>query len=149
MAITFHYAHEGFRFRSTADLKKLIKVIFSEHGRQLKSLAIILCSDEYLLEINRQHLNHDYYTDIITFDLSQNEQTSGELYISIERVKDNAQQLQVKPLEEITRVIIHGALHLLGYGDKTTKEQTLMRSTENKYLYKYGKPFHVKPKGNG
>ena len=107
---------------------------------KLDALRYIFCSDKYLLEINRQYLNHDYYTDIITFNLSNHpEAVQGEIYISIDRVKDNARQFNASFTQELHRVIFHGALHLCGYKDKTAKEEKLMREKEDQYLALYFK----------
>lgn len=97
-------------------------------------ISVIFCSDEYLLEMNRQHLDHDYYTDIITFDYSIENVVSGDLFISIDRVKDNASSFNMRFNHELLRVIVHGVLHLLGYKDKSEEDITLMRSKENFYL---------------
>ncbi len=97
-------------------------------------IAIILCSDEYLLDINKRFLDHHFYTDIITFDYCEGKVVSGELYISIYRVKENADKYKVGVLEELNRVIIHGVLHLCGYKDKTDKDIKRMRSKENEKL---------------
>ena len=107
--------------------------------RPLWSLNIIFCSDEHLLGINRDYLQHDYYTDIITFDLSPSSKSplEAELYISIDRVKENASILGQPFYRELHRVIFHGLLHLLGYKDKLTKDQTLMREMEDRLLAEY------------
>jgi len=104
-----------------------------KESKDLVSMNIILCGDEYLLKINRDYLKHDYYTDIITFDYNS-EEIEGELYISIDRVKENASDLGVSFQHELHRVIIHGVLHLCGYGDKTEKDEEIMRSKEDFYL---------------
>lgn len=101
-------------------------------------LSYVFCTDEYLLTINRDFLQHDYYTDIITFELSEPGQpVMGEIYISIDRVRDNAKIHQESFQRELHRVIFHGALHLCGYRDKTKKEQEEMRRKENEYLKRY------------
>lgn len=122
-------------------LKKFIETIFKREGRPLEALNYIFCSDKALLEINRQYLNHDYYTDIITFDLSDSGGTRGDLYISTDRVRDNARQLNVSISEELLRVLFHGALHLCGYKDKKPGDIKIMRVKENHYLdlWKKGK----------
>ena len=97
-------------------------------------IVLIFCSDEYLLEINKKHLNHDYYTDIITFDYCVDKIVSGDLYISIDRIKGNATTFNESFINELTRVVIHGVLHLCGYNDKTEADQKIMRNLENKYL---------------
>jgi probable rRNA maturation factor len=101
-------------------------------------LSIIFCSDNYLLAINQNALAHDYYTDIITFDLSESsKEIIGEIYISVDRVLDNAIQLNFTYKQEVHRVLFHGALHLCGYGDKSKKQILEMRSKEDYYLNKY------------
>ena len=94
-------------------------------------INIIFCSDDYLHKINVEYLNHDNFTDIITFDYTENQKISGDLFISIERVKENAKFFTRKISEELHRVIIHGVLHLCGYGDKSKKEQEIMTKKEN------------------
>lgn len=120
-------------------LKGFIASIFTKEGkRALDNLNYIFCTDEYLLQVNRNFLQHDYYTDIITFDLSDMPKTvSGEIYISIDRVKDNAATQGVSFTEELHRVIFHGALHLCGYKDKKPAEVKVMRKAEDKYLGLY------------
>jgi rRNA maturation RNase YbeY len=120
-------------------LKSFLQKTASKEGRPIDSLNIIFCSDDYLLHINKQYLNHDYYTDIITFDLSESKKgpLTAELYISYDRVKDNARQLKTTTAKELHRVIFHGLLHLLGYKDKLTKDQIVMRQMEDKLLAKY------------
>ena len=97
-------------------------------------IVLIFCSDQYLLEINKKHLNHDYYTDIITFDYCVEKIVSGDLYISIDRVKENSKIFNESFINELNRVVIHGVLHLCGYNDKTEADQKIMRNLENKYL---------------
>ncbi len=103
----------------------------------MQEIRYIFCSDEYLLQINRDHLQHDYYTDIVTFDLSEGEAIIAEVYISTDRVKDNALTLATGYTAEMLRVIFHGALHLCGYKDKSKKQATLMRKMEDAYLKRY------------
>lgn len=107
--------------------------------RPLSSLNIIFCDDEHLLTINRDFLQHDYYTDIITFDLSPSAESplEAELYISVDRVKDNARSLGITYHKELHRVIFHGLLHLAGYKDKQKKDQGIMRSMEDRLLVSY------------
>ena len=97
-------------------------------------IVLIFCSDDYLLEINKKHLNHDYYTDIITFDYCAENIVSGDLYISVDRIKENAKTFEDTFINELTRVVIHGVLHLCGHNDKTEADQKNMRNLENKYL---------------
>ena len=119
-----------------SSLKKFIESIFKREGYKLSSLNYIFCTDERLLQINRDYLQHDYYTDIITFGLTQHP-IEGEIYISIDRVRDNALQLGVSFKSELHRVIFHGALHLCGYRDKTRAESHLMRRKEDECLKRY------------
>ncbi|KFC40014.1 rRNA maturation RNase YbeY [Elizabethkingia anophelis] len=114
-------------------LEKLIL----EEGKKTGDINYILCNDEYLLEINRQYLDHDYYTDIITFDYCKGKIISGDIFLSLQRVLDNASMLETKQEEELNRVLAHGILHLCGYKDKTEEEQKTMRSKEDYYIGKY------------
>ena len=107
--------------------------VCSDEDQELGDLTFVFCSDEYLLEVNRKHLDHDFYTDIITFDYTD-EVVSGDLFISIDRVRENATLNGVTFNKELHRVIVHGVLHLLGYGDKDDTEKTKMRFLEDKYL---------------
>ena len=105
-----------------------------QENKELGELTLIFCSDDYLLDINREHLNHDYFTDIITFDYSDFPIVSGDLFISIDRVKENAVDFNVSFEHELHRVIIHGFLHLCGYLDKSEEDELIMRSKENQAL---------------
>ena len=103
-------------------------------GKNLGELSLIFTSDEYLLNMNKEHLNHDYYTDIITFDYTEDGFVSGDLFISVDRVNENADGLNVSRETELNRVVVHGALHLMGYNDKSDSESVRMREKENLYL---------------
>ena len=119
-------------------LKLFIEKLFITENKILVNLSYIFCSDEHLLNINKDFLKHDYYTDVITFDLSSSRnEIEGEVYLSIDRIKDNAKQLRISFKEELHRIIFHGALHLCGYKDKKKKDLFIMRSKENKYLKRY------------
>ncbi len=120
-------------------LKKYIQLIFKKEGKRLESINYIFCSDKALLEINRQYLNHDFFTDIITFDLSESNKVRAEIYISVDRVKENALDLGVSIKSELHRVIFHGVLHLCGYKDKNSLEKEKMRAKEEFYLTGYRK----------
>lgn len=102
--------------------------------KQIGNLSYIFCSDNYLLEMNRQYLQHDYYTDVITFDYSRGNMIAGDIFISTDRVKENAKKLGVNYKHETLRVICHGLLHLCGHQDKTLAQQKKMRQLEEKYL---------------
>lgn len=117
-------------------LKRFIESVFRKEGKQLESLNYIFCTDKALLEINRQYLAHNFYTDIITFDLSDTNRIRGEIYVSTDRVRENAKQLGLPIKEELLRVIFHGALHLCGYSDKKPADIKIMREKEDYYLNK-------------
>jgi rRNA maturation RNase YbeY len=126
------------------ELKHFIEQIFRKERKKLLSLNYVFCSDKKLLQVNRDYLRHDYYTDIITFDLSSAPGSIiGEIYISVDRVRDNAGQFGVSFRSELHRVIFHGALHLCGYADKNKTQVQEMRRLEDKYLHLY-QAFHMK-----
>ena len=119
-------------------LKKFIGQQVRKEGEKLAALNYVFCSDECLLAINQEHLQHDFYTDIITFDLSEKGQPiNAEIYISVERVRDNAADYDSSFRKELHRVIFHGILHLCGYKDKTPKDAQVMRQMEDKWLMSY------------
>ena len=125
-------------------LKAFLLTVFKLEGKSIKSLVYVFCSDNYLLTINQSFLKHDYYTDILTFDLSQTSKIiEGEIYISVDRVKENSKGLKVNANLEFLRVIFHGALHLCGYNDKTKLQKKEMWKKENECLFHYSM-FHVK-----
>ena len=109
------------------------KLIINEL-KQLGDITVIFCSDEYLLDMNKQYLSHDYYTDIITFDYVEGDTISGDLFISFDRIKANSKEFVNELITEIYRVVFHGVLHLVGYKDKSDKQQALMTEKENYYL---------------
>lgn len=139
--IFFRNADKTFLFPNKTGLKQFIELLFKKEKKGLMELTYVFCSDDYLLDINKNFLQHDYYTDIITFDLSENpKQTIGEIYVSLDRIKDNAKTLETSIKDETLRVIFHGALHLCGYKDKSKADITTMRKKEEYYisLYKAG-----------
>ncbi|MDD4739592.1 MAG: rRNA maturation RNase YbeY, partial [Bacteroidales bacterium] len=127
MAVSFNFVEIKDTLRQKNKLKSWIKSIVEQNGMKVGDISYIFCSDDYLLEINQNYLQHDYYTDIITFDYTAGNKIAGDLFISIDRVVDNAKELNVSFEEELHRVIIHGVLHLLGFKDKTDKEAKQMR----------------------
>ncbi len=138
MAINFTAHEVKVHLKERTRLKVFLKDLFKKEGQGLNSLHYVFCSDEYLLNLNQEFLQHDTYTDIVTFELSDDpEVTEGEIYISIDRVKENARQFQVTEEYELHRVIFHGALHLCGYKDKSKKEELLMRKKEEENLNSY------------
>jgi probable rRNA maturation factor len=130
----FFKADVAFRFFGAKQISSWINKVVKKESAQLGALNIIFCSDAYLLNINKQFLKHDFYTDIITFDNSGEGGVSGELYISIDRVRENALALRATFRQELNRVIIHGVLHLLGYKDKTPSQIKKIRKKEDAYL---------------
>lgn len=121
-------------FKDRTKIKEWINQAIKKEKYKLGELSYNFCSDEYLLQINIEHLNHDFYTDIITFELNEGKTIIGDIYISIDRVKDNAKQNNKTFNNELMRVLIHGVLHLCGYKDKTKKDAALMREKEDYYL---------------
>lgn len=115
-------------------IKKLIKQLINNELKKTGEISVIFCSDSFLLEMNKQYLEHDYFTDIITFDYVVNDVISGDLFISIDRIMENSEKFGNSFKNELIRVIFHGVLHLAGYKDKTESEQKLMRSKEDFYL---------------
>ncbi|MEX2588820.1 MAG: rRNA maturation RNase YbeY [Chitinophagales bacterium] len=135
MPIYFHTEDIPFKLQNQAEIKKWINLCILESGKESGTINYIFCSDAYLLEINKKHLGHDYYTDIITFDNSEKaEIIDADIFVSIERVKENAKNFGVAINMELHRVLIHGVLHLLGWNDKSPKEAQLMREKEDKCL---------------
>ena len=134
--ILFHNADTSYILKNKRIISSWITDTIKEEEKQLEEISYIFCTDDYLLKINQEHLNHDTYTDIITFDYTENGIISSEIYISADRVRENAKNLGVAALEEMHRVIIHGVLHLCGYKDKSDLQSQEMRGKENYYLGK-------------
>lgn len=136
-AINFFEEDISFKLKNKTHVKRWITETITTEGFRLKELNYIFCSDDYLLQINRQYLNHDTLTDIVTFDNSEEPGTiTSDIFISIERIKENAVKFDVSETDELHRVIIHGALHLLGYKDKTKTAKAEMTQKEDFYLTK-------------
>lgn len=134
-SIHFFTEEIDFTLKGKAGIRNWIKQTITHEGQQLRELNFIFCTDEYLLQINREYLNHDTYTDIVTFDNSELKgKIVGDIFISIERIRENAKRFKVAEWEELHRVMIHGVLHLLGYTDKSKKEKAQMTEKENQYL---------------
>ncbi|SDI84154.1 rRNA maturation RNase YbeY [Chryseobacterium taeanense] len=119
------------------DYKTWLESIILSEGKKLGEINYIFCDDEYLLKVNQNYLQHDYYTDIITFDYVKGKTISGEIFVSLQRISENASTLAKEYEEELRRVLAHGILHLSGYKDKTQEEERLMRSKEDFYLATY------------
>ena len=137
-----HFFSQDIRpsLKNTTLLKHFIELIFKQERQGLSSINYIFCSDKAILEINKKYLNHNFYTDVITFNLSPNNKSiTAEVYISFERVKDNAKKLGISIKSEFHRVIFHAALHLCGYNDKKKKDIEIMRKKEDALLSSYFK----------
>ena len=129
-----HFFYENTSEIIEENIKPWIEKIIITEEKRLGEINYIFCDDEYLLKINQDFLDHDYYTDIITFDQVRGKTISGEIFVSLQRIKDNASLISKNYEEEKKRVIAHGILHLCGYKDKTEEEQKTMRAKEDFYL---------------
>ena len=123
-----------FYFKEKRRTNRWLKLSVESEIRRLGDVSIIFCSDNYILDVNLKYLQHDYFTDIITFDYCEGDKVSGDLFISVDSVRENASFYGVEFADELNRVIIHGILHLIGYDDHTEEDIALMRSKENYYL---------------
>jgi rRNA maturation RNase YbeY len=139
--IDFTYFNPEKEAETNLFLVKTIPSLLADENKEEGWISLVFCTDEELLQVNKDHLNHDFYTDIITFDYCEGNTISGDLFISTERVAANATEFGVDFEEELARVVFHGLLHLSGYNDKSEEDKAIMRSKENHYLNKL---FHVK-----
>jgi rRNA maturation RNase YbeY len=140
--IHFHFERVGLTLKRRENLKIFINSLIISEKKRLSHLNYIFCSDKFLLEINRRYLDHDFYTDVVTFDLSSTpKEILADIFISADRIKQNAKRLKLSVKEELHRVMFHGLLHLCGYNDKTEKQQKLMRRKEDFYIDLYFKGF--------
>lgn len=137
--ISFNTVDTNYVVKQKNTLRNWINQTIKHEKRITGDLSFNFCSDDYLLSVNKEHLNHDYYTDIITFDFCEENIVSGDIYISIERVKENAKTERKTIQNELHRVIIHGVLHLCGYKDKKPADARIMREKEDFYLSLFGK----------
>lgn len=136
--IRFFYHDRHPVFKGKKMLKQFVESIFIMEKRKMENISYIFCSDKHLLGINKEFLDHDYYTDVITFNLGKpTDAIEGEVYLSFDRIKDNAKKMGVSINEELHRVIFHAALHLCGYKDKNKADIKVMRLKEEAYLKKY------------
>ena len=134
MAISFNFVKTKDVISQKNKIKSWIKNVVEQKGKSIGDISYIFCEDEYLLEINKTYLEHDFFTDIITFDYSDKEKVAGDLFISIDRVRENSLTHNENFEKELHRVIIHGILHLLGLKDKTEKQAKQMRKAEEECL---------------
>lgn len=132
--IHYFFEQTDFKFKHRKVTNTWLKMVAESEIRRIADVNIIFCSDNYILEINQKYLQHDYFTDIITFDYCERDKLSGDLFISVDSVRENSIFYKTDFEEELNRVIVHGLLHLIGYDDHTEEEQTQMRSKENYYL---------------
>ena len=132
--ISFQNQSISFKLKEKTKLKAWIKAVTEKEKHRLGDISYIFCSDDELLDINIQHLNHNTYTDIITFDYTEGNRISSDIFISVDRVEENAKKFKVSFEEELHRVMIHGILHLCGYKDKSKADAELMRKKENAAL---------------
>lgn len=137
LIINFHWEVNKLSLKNRRLLKKFILKQVSKYRPKVNWISFVFCSDLYLLKINQDFLNHNSYTDIITFDLSPSDALEAEIYISQDRVRENARNFGVSVNEELHRVIFHGILHLCGFGDKTAAEKEIMRLEERKLIDNY------------
>lgn len=128
------YSENNFKLRHEEEIRIWLTDVIEKEDYQSGELVYVFCDDTYLLKLNKEFLQHDTLTDIITFDNNLGKQVQGEIYISTERVEENAKIFEVTFLEELSRVLVHGVLHLCGYSDKTDKEKEQMRAKEDYYL---------------
>ena len=135
--VNFFTADKGYSLKYKTKIKDWIKSEAGLNKKEIEEINIIFCSDNYLLDLNKKFLNHNYYTDVITFDSSIENSISGEIYISVDRLKENAKNLKTKLFDEYIRIIIHGTLHLCGFGDKTKDEKETMTRKENEAIKRF------------
>ncbi|MGI6572470.1 MAG: rRNA maturation RNase YbeY [Fermentimonas sp.] len=136
MAVTFHAEGVDFPAIDKKSVADWIRSVAKEYGKRAGEIAYLFCDDEKILMVNQQFLGHDYYTDIITFDYTEDDCLSGDIFISIDTVRSNAKLYRVSFQEELHRVMIHGILHLCEMGDESEKEEKAMREAENRALEK-------------
>lgn len=134
MAITFTAIDTKFSLKNKRNIKDWIKAVIVNHEKRVGAINYIFCKDDYILDINQKYLNHDYYTDIITFDYSSKDKLEGDIFISLQTVESNSIKFSTTFDHELMRVIIHGILHLAGLEDKTKTAKQLMRSAEDAAL---------------
>ncbi len=132
--VSYYTQDTSFVFKGKRFTSRWLKTVAEGEGKQLGDISIIFCSDNYLLDVNKKYLQHNYYTDIITFDYCEGNRLSGDLFISVDSVRLNAAEYGTSFEDELNRVIVHGLLHLMGYDDHTDDDITQMRAKENASL---------------
>lgn len=137
--INYFFEDTNFKFNKRRATSKWLKSAITLENKKLGDISIIYCSDDYLLEINKQYLSHDYYTDVITFNYCEGDLISGDIFISVDTIKANAEEYGASFDNELCRVMVHGILHLIGYDDDCESNQLIMRQKEDFYLERYDK----------
>lgn len=137
--INYFFEDTNFKFNKRRASSKWLKSAIALENKKLGDISIIYCSDDYLLEINKQYLSHDYYTDVITFNYCEGDLISGDIFISVDTIKANAEEYGASFDNELCRVMVHGLLHLIGYDDDCESNQLIMRQKEDFYLERYDK----------
>lgn len=132
--VAFYFEDTDFKLRHKTRIKEWLRLVAESEVFTLGNISVIFCSDNYILDINQKYLQHDYFTDIITFDYSEGGRISGDLFISVDSVRENSVEYGTEFEDELHRVIVHGILHLIGYDDHTEDEIKTMRSKEDYYL---------------
>ena len=132
--VSFFTQDTAFTFKEKRLTSRWLKFVAESESKRLGDIAVIFCSDNYILDVNIKYLQHDYYTDIITFDYCEGNRLSGDLFISVDSVRENASFYGTEFADELNRVIVHGLLHLIGYDDHTEEDIATMRANENYYL---------------
>lgn len=132
--ILYYYQDTAFLFKDKRRNNRWLKLVAESEIRRIGDISIIFCSDNYILDVNQKYLQHDYFTDIITFDYCEGDRLSGDLFISVDSVRENAHEYGTDFTDELNRVMVHGILHLIGYDDHTDEDIAMMRKKENYYL---------------
>ena len=135
--VNYYFEDTAFKLKAKTKIKNWLKLVAESEVYTLGNVSVIFCSDNYILDINQRFLQHDYFTDIITFDYSEGSKISGDLFISVDSVKENSIEYGTDFEDELHRVIVHGILHLIGYDDHTDEDIKIMRSKEDYYLSLY------------
>lgn len=132
--ILYYYEDIDFQFRDKTRTNRWLRLVAESEIKRIGDISIIFCSDNYILDVNQKYLQHDYFTDIITFDYCEGDRLSGDLFISVDSVRENSIEYGTDFADELNRVIVHGLLHLIGYDDHTEADVAVMRKKENYYL---------------
>lgn len=132
--ISYYFQDTDFKFREKRRNNQWLRLVAESEIFRIGDISIIFCSDPYILDINQKYLGHDYYTDIITFDYCEGDRLSGDLFISVDSVRENSIEYGTVFKDELNRVIVHGLLHLIGYDDHSEEDIAIMRKKENYYL---------------